>query len=100
MLGDEIHRQNALIVLTGDDSGLSAPVTFESIRAHSLPIGRKDAASYGDGQVIRLSLLTAIRFIIDLEQREEAASPSFYIATDHSKVPHSDNISFGTNYYP
>ena len=46
---------------------------FESIRAQSLPIERKEAATYGDIQVI-----------IDLEQREEAAFPSPYIATDRS----------------
>lgn len=96
VLDEESQRQNALIVLTGDDSGLSAPVTFDSIRAQSLPIGRGDAMIYGDVQVVRVSLSTAVRFILDLEQREEAAFPSRCIATDRSLGPPTDNISFGT----
>ena len=96
VLDEEIQRQDALIVLTGDDSGLSAPVTFDSIRAQSLPTEREDGMIYGDLQVIRVPLSTAVRFIIDLEQREEAAFPSPYIATDRSLGPHTDNISMGT----
>ncbi len=72
------------------------PITFESIRGQSLPIERKETANYEDVQVIRVSLLTAVRFIIDLERREEAAFPSPYIGTDRSMGPHTDNISFGT----
>lgn len=69
LLDEEIQRQNALIVLTGD-AGLSAPVTFESIKAKSLPIEREDSGAYGDVQAIRVSLLTAVRFVIHLEQRD------------------------------
>lgn len=96
ILDEELQRQDALIVLTGDDSRLSAPVTFDSIRAQSLPIERRDATIYGDGQVIRVPLSTAVRFIIELEKREEAAFPSPYIATERSLGPHTDNISMGT----
>ena len=69
LLDEEIQRQNALILLTGD-AGLSAPVTFECIKAKLLSIEREDSGAYGDVQDIRVSLLTAVRFVIDLEQRE------------------------------
>ena len=40
--------------------------------------------------------MTAVRFLIELERREEAAFPSPYIATDRSMSPPTDNISSGT----
>lgn len=66
-------------------------------RRSTVTSDRKRQLAIGEGvQVIRVSLLTAVRFIIDLERREEAAFPSPYIATDRSLGPHTDNISFGT----
>lgn len=38
----EARRQNVLLVLTGDDQGLSAPASFDSIRSQSLPLERDD----------------------------------------------------------
>ncbi|CAF9942760.1 MAG: hypothetical protein ALECFALPRED_010005 [Alectoria fallacina] len=80
LLDEEIQRQNALILLTGD-AGLSAPVTFECIKAKLLSIEREDSGAYGDVQDIRVSLLTAVR-------------P--YIAADRSMGPHTENISIDT----
>ncbi len=85
-----------MIVFTGHNSGLSAPINSKSIKAQSFPIELKYLAAYKDVQVIRVSLLTAVRFIVNLERREEAAFPSPYIGTDRSMGPHTDNISFGT----
>lgn len=96
VLDEEIRRQNALIIATGDNSGLSAPVTFESIQAESLPIEPKNVVLLENTQIIRVSLLTAVHFIIDLEKREEAAFPSPYVATERCICPATDNISFGT----
>lgn len=73
-LDEEMQRQSIVLVLTGDDSGLSAPVTFNSLRAQSLPLVRTDCtASDNDIDVIRVFLALAIRFVADLERREEAA---------------------------
>lgn len=75
-LDEEMPRQSIVLVLTGDDSGLSAPVTFDSLRAQSLPLARADCtASDNDIDVIRVSLALAVRFVADLERREEAAFP-------------------------
>lgn len=55
-----------LIILTGQDDGLSAPITFDSIPdAETVTIRGKIAA--------RTNLETAIGFIMDLEERENAA---------------------------
>lgn len=72
-LDDEMERQSVLLVLTGDDFGLSTPITFESLRAQSLPLARTDYNSSSDGtDAIRVSLALAVRFIAALERREEA----------------------------
>lgn len=39
--------QITLLVLIGDDSGLSAPITFESITGQSPPVEQEDAVSIG-----------------------------------------------------
>ena len=72
-LDEQIQRQNVLMVLTGDENGLSAPITFDTIRSQSLPLARTDVTDKTD--IIRVSLRTAVRFIADLERREEEAFP-------------------------
>ena len=52
VLDEEVQRLTATIVLTGNDSSLSAPVTFKDITGQSLPIERIDTALYEDIQVI------------------------------------------------
>lgn len=61
--------QTVSIARTGLEEGLSAPISFESLQAQSLPLGRPDAASQGL-EIIRVSLASAVRFIVDLEMRE------------------------------
>jgi hypothetical protein len=55
-----------LLVLTGYQEGLSAPITFE-------PIANRIRAYHGAGdsvQAVETSLATAIKFVMDLEKRE------------------------------
>jgi len=69
----EARRQNVLLVLTGDDQGLSAPVDFDSLRSQTLSLGRADVNDDQSFNTIRVSLQTAVRFIADLHRREETA---------------------------
>ncbi|RMJ04984.1 hypothetical protein CDV36_014346 [Fusarium kuroshium] len=95
---DSVHhitRVPVLIILTGQDDGLSAPVTFDSITdAEVITIHGKIAA--------RMSLETAIGFIMALEEREDTAfgpqpdpvasttSYDHWIQTDASKLGWGD----------
>ncbi|KAF7551855.1 hypothetical protein G7Z17_g4700 [Cylindrodendrum hubeiense] len=54
-----------LIMITGVEDGLSAPISFESIA--------QKAEAYISKNIIQVSLETAIAFVMDLEQREAAA---------------------------
>lgn len=74
-LGRESHRRSLLLVRTGDESHLSAPLSFEKIRAESLPLDRSEITSNDGIDAIRVSLATAVKFIADLQKREEAAFP-------------------------
>lgn len=69
----EARRQNVLLVLTGDDQGLSAPVSFDSIRSQSLELARDDVNDDQSIDMVRVPLQIAIRFVANLEQREERA---------------------------
>lgn len=70
------ERQNLLIVRTGDEASLSAPISFEGIRGQSLPLARSDITVNDGTDVVRLPLAIAVRFIAGLNQREEAAFPN------------------------
>lgn len=76
-LDEEMQRVCVLLVLTGDDSGLSTRVTFESLRDQSLPLARTDCTATDDGvDVIRVPLASAVRFVADLERKEQVANPA------------------------
>ncbi|KAL8790977.1 MAG: hypothetical protein Q9195_006122 [Heterodermia aff. obscurata] len=75
-LDKDVDRRTAVLILTGHNSGLSAPVDFDSIRSSALPIARDDADTIDASSVIRVSLKTAVQFITKLQQREESASSS------------------------
>jgi hypothetical protein len=77
------QEQSVLMIRTGDESYLSAPISFESIREHSLPLDRSDITARDEIDAVRVSLTTAIRFITDLERREDDAYP---YARDRSLV--------------
>lgn len=69
------HMFNCLLVLAGDNAGLSRRVTFDRLRTQALPLARSDYRPGDDGvDVIRVSLAAAVRFIADLEREKEAAS--------------------------
>ncbi|KAJ9145479.1 hypothetical protein NKR23_g5406 [Pleurostoma richardsiae] len=56
-----------LVILTGQEDGLSAPITFETL-------GDKVATSVINGrQTARMTLEIAIGFVVALEEREDAA---------------------------
>jgi hypothetical protein len=68
-----MHKQNVLLVLTGDDRGLSAPIDLGNVRAQESPLSRTDIN--GGIEAIRVPLVTAVNFIADLLRREETAFP-------------------------
>ena len=91
-LDEQIQRQTVLMVLTGDEKGLSAPIKFDAIRSQSLPLARADVTD--KTEIIRVSLKTAIRFVADLELREEEAIPQLGRGgNDQSVGPVTDNAS-------
>ncbi|KAI4273460.1 MAG: hypothetical protein LQ337_004609 [Flavoplaca oasis] len=75
-LDEVVQQQNVLLVLTGDDHELSAPISFDSIKCESLPTAQEasDGTETGDSyDMIRVPLNVAIQFILDLQQRESVA---------------------------
>ena len=74
-LDRDVHIQTVLLVRTGNEDGLSAPIEFDTIMSKSLPLERSDA----DHNVIRVPLSTAITFVLDLQRREEQAFPELRI---------------------
>jgi hypothetical protein len=58
--------QDVLIVRTGMEERLSAPISFASIASQALPLQRADVATQGIN-VIRVPLDVAIQFIPDLD---------------------------------
>ena len=73
LLNDELRRQSAVLVLTGYDQGLSSAIDFDTIRAESLPLARRDVSATDGANMIRVPLKTAVQFIAELQQREERA---------------------------
>lgn len=74
------ERCSVLLVRTGDEDHLSAPIDLWMLTAAglTLPLARSEAALIdpeGVRQVVRVRLRTAVRFVMDLERREINASP-------------------------
>lgn len=72
---------SVLLVRTGDEDHLSAPVDLSALTAAglTLPLGRSEATLVNSDaesrqQVVRVRVRTAVRFIMDLEKRERDAS--------------------------
>lgn len=81
-LGKHSKAQNVLLIRTGHESGLSAPIDFGKLRDQCLPLRRPDFdRPRSNDWVIRVSLATAIKYISDLEQREYAAFPGLCVGT-------------------
>ncbi|KAL8865804.1 MAG: hypothetical protein Q9174_006684 [Haloplaca sp. 1 TL-2023] len=74
-LDHEALHQNVLLVLTGDNDGLSAPIDFTSVPScEVLPTARpNDPLSQELRQrVLRVPLRTAVKFIADMQRREDS----------------------------
>ena len=63
------ERQTVLLVRTGSEELLSAPISFESLKAVEQPLGRADTTGYFT-EVIRVPLTAAVQFVATLEVRE------------------------------
>ena len=61
------------MVRTRDGSGLSEPISLESVRQPALSLDRPDLNSHDSIEVILVTLATAVRFVADLQRREELA---------------------------
>ena len=88
----ELQRQNVLMVRTGNETGLSKPISFESVRDLALPLARPDIETHSDIDAIRVPLATAVKFIVNLQRREEIAFPESAPSTavDRGLYPLSD----------
>lgn len=73
-LQDIAHFQSIIIARTGAEEQLSAPISFESLHSKALPLDRIDFDGEPNVDVIRVSLPDAVRFVIDLEKREDFAA--------------------------
>ena len=72
-LDENSKNQTVLLVRTGDDSHLSAPINFEALRANGFCLHL--ARTVVPADVVRVSLANAINFVADLQQREGATFP-------------------------
>lgn len=61
--------QTVLVVRTGDEEGLSAPIRLSKLGAEPFRPQRSDVTSQ-ELEVVRVSLAAAVRFIVDLERQE------------------------------
>ena len=66
--------QSIIIARTGAEEPLSAPISFESLHNKALPLDRIDFDGEPNVDVIRVTLPDAVRFVIDLEKREDSAT--------------------------
>ena len=71
-LRKQAQIQTILIARTGAEEGLSAPISFESLRSHFRPLQRIDVMR-PNVDVVRVSIAVAVKFIASLEAREELA---------------------------
>jgi hypothetical protein len=61
-----VGDMSVLVVRTGIEDGLSAPITFESIK------DKIETSDEGESTIIKTKLETAVSFVISLEAREAA----------------------------
>jgi hypothetical protein len=90
------RRQTVIMVRTGDESNLSGPISFDDLRANGtcLPLARTDIPEPDiDVDAVRVSLATAVKFVADLEQREEVAFPCLRVGSE------TDDCSGGAEEY-
>ena len=73
-LQDIAHFQSVVIARTAAEEQLSTPISFESLQSKAIPLNRIDFDGEPNIDVIRVSLPDAVRFVIDLEKREDFAT--------------------------
>lgn len=67
---------SVLLVRTGNEEHLSEPIDFSSLGGTILPLSRDESLKLEDKQqVVRVRLDTAVRFIMELERREQVRCP-------------------------
>ena len=67
-----MHLQSLIIARTGWEHMLSQPISFQNLQSKALPLDRADFNGGANVDVIRVPLPDAIRFVVDLEKREDA----------------------------
>lgn len=65
---------SVLLVRTGNEDHLTEPIDFSELGPATLPLGRVEEL-HGKQQVVRVRLRTAVRFIMELERREQDRCP-------------------------
>lgn len=87
-----IAQISVLIVLTGQDAGLSAPITFDTIATKVDVV----ACNKRNHQAARASLETAVDFFMALEAREDAAfRPQPDLISSTATNPDDGESSYG-----
>lgn len=78
---DVAQNQSIILARTGHENGLSAPISFESLKDKALPLARSE--DMGTIDVIRIPLQVGVHFVANLLLREEAAFPESAMAAPH-----------------
>lgn len=67
----QTELQTVLMVRTGHEERLSAPISFESLRDRSVPVDRPDTIGLED-DIIRVTIPTAVKSITGLERHPQS----------------------------
>ena len=78
---DVAQKESILLVRTGNENGLSAPISFESLKDQALPLARSE--DMGNIDIIRVTLQVGVRFVANLLLREQAAFPESVMSGPH-----------------
>ena len=78
---DFAQNQSIILVRTGHENGLSAPISFESLKDKAFPLARSE--NMGTIDIIRVPLQVGVHFVANLLLREEAAFPESVVAGPH-----------------
>lgn len=93
LVDDFLEKQTVLLVRTGGESELSAPISFDDLVSVS-PFNTANSPSedLSNFDTIRVSLRTAVRFVVSLDKREtDALLASKPTAEDHDTREDNDS---------
>ncbi|KAF4636109.1 hypothetical protein G7Y89_g1976 [Cudoniella acicularis] len=90
-LEEHSKNQAVLLVRTGDESHLSAPINFEALRANGLclPLARTDVPA-ASGDVVRVSLANAVKAPLETERKAKEWADELLKEADDKGI---DNVS-------